>query len=88
MALYNIYTHIYKTIIHKNTIYIMSCAYRTIKIDEDAIKRVTTYKIIRHKTKNKISRNIKKEKRTEEKLRIAHRPMYNISLSHFLVLFH
>ena len=43
----------------------MSCAYRTIKIDEDAIKRVTTYKIIRHETKNKISRSIKKEKGTD-----------------------
>ena len=28
----------------------MSCAYRKIKIDEDAIKHVTTYKIIRHET--------------------------------------
>ena len=37
MALYNIYTHIYKTIIHKKAIYIMTCAYRTIEIDEDAI---------------------------------------------------
>ena len=43
----------------------MSCAYRTIKIDEDAIKHVTRYKIIRHETKNKISRNIKKEKGTD-----------------------
>ena len=86
MALYNIFTHIHKTIIHKKIQYILySCAYRTIKIDEDAIKHVTTLKIIRYETKNKISRNIIKEKGTD----IAHRPMYNISLSHFLVtLFH
>ena len=43
----------------------MSCAYRTIKIDEDAIKHVTTYKIIRHETKYKISRSITKEKGTD-----------------------
>ena len=40
----------------------MSCAYRTIKIDEDAIKHVTTYKIIRHETKNKSLETLKKRR--------------------------
>ena len=62
MALSNIYTHIYKTMIHKIQYTVCSCAYRTIKIDKDAIKHVTTYKSIRIQTKNKISRNIKKRR--------------------------